>query len=83
MVLYYTPAFFIKVFRCNPIHKIWDIMAPGKCIASDSTIFVADCTISIVTNLAIFNATDALSMAAQNFCERNLRIMVVFAGGAL
>ena len=41
MLLYYLPAFFVKLFRCNPIHKAWDVKVPGKCVTTESSIFLA------------------------------------------
>lgn len=83
MLLYYIPAFFIKIFRCNPIHKTWDINARGKCITSESAIFLADCLVSLVTDLAILIMPMPLVWQLQASLRRKLRIMAIFAGGIL
>ena len=73
----------LKVFRCDPIHKVWDTMVLGKCIASEPTIFVADCTTSLVSDLAILLLPMPLVWQLRTSLRRKLRIMVVFAGGTL
>jgi len=83
MLLYYLPSFFIKVFRCIPIHKTWDIKARGKCITTESAIFLADCIVSLITDLAILIIPMPLVWKLQAPRRRKLRIMAVFAGGIL
>lgn len=83
MALYYAPAFFIKVFRCSPIHKVWDSMAPGNCIASEPTIFAADTATSLVSDFAILILPMPLVWQLKTSLKRKLRIMIVFAGGTL
>lgn len=58
-------------------------MVLGKCIASEPTIFVADCTTSLVSDLAILLLPMPLVWQLRTSLRRKLRIMVVFAGGTL
>ena len=83
MGFYYISSFFIKVFRCTPIHKSWNITTPGKCITTESSIFLADCIISLVTDLSILVLPMPLVWGLKISRKRKLRIMVVFAGGIL
>lgn len=83
MILYYVPAFFIKVFRCNPIHITWIVTAPGKCFTDEGSIFLADCIVSLVTDVTILVLPMPLVWVLKASLRRKLRIMVVFAGGIL
>jgi len=83
MFLYYLPAFFMKVFRCNPIRKTWDIKTPGACFTDESTIFLADCVISLISDVSILVLPMPLVWALKASWKRKIRIMVIFAGGIL
>ena len=81
MVFYYVPAFFIKLFRCNPIRKNWSPETEGKCIATKYSILFADCIISIITDLVILLLPLPLVWKLQISLRRKLKVMSVFAGG--
>lgn len=83
MILYYVPAFFIKIFRCRPIHKTWITKAPGKCFTDEASIFLADCIVSLATDVIILVLPMPLVWTLKASLRRKLRIMVVFAGGIL
>ena len=83
MALYYIPSFFIKVFRCIPIQKTWDVSTPGHCITTEDRIFLADCIVSLITDLTILILPMPLVWQLNASRKRKLRIMIVFAGGIL
>ena len=83
MVFFYIPAFFIKVFRCNPIHKIWNTATPGHCIATERQIFTASNVISIMTDFATLIIPMPVVRVLQVPVKRKLRIAGVFSGGVL
>ena len=81
MVLYYLPAFFIKLFRCDPIRKTWIPETDGKCIATEYSILFADCIISIITDMGILLLPLPLVWVLHTSLRRRLKILSVFAGG--
>lgn len=81
-MFYYLPAFFIKLFRCNPIRKTWLPTIDGKCIlVTEYNILYSDCIISIITNLGILLIPLPMVWALQTSLRRKMRVFSVFAGG--
>ena len=81
MVLYYLPAFFIKLFRCNPIRKAWVPGIDGNCIVTEYSMLFADCIVSIITDLGILLIPLPLVWMLQTSLRRKLRVLSVFAAG--
>ena len=74
--------FFLKVFRCQPVHKYWNAKAQGKCI-NGTNIFLADGVSSILSDLAILLLPMPLLWRLQLSKKRKLKLIIVFGGGAL
>ena len=81
MVLYYLPAFFIKLFNCIPIHKSWQPHISGRCITKDHNLLLVDGVISLTVDLAILLLPVPLVLALQISWQRKIRILMIFAGG--
>ncbi|KAL8656809.1 MAG: hypothetical protein Q9226_002547 [Calogaya cf. arnoldii] len=81
MALYYLPALFFRIFRCNPVRKTWDPAVEGTCVGSEKGILYFDCVVSLLTDIAIFGFPVPLVWKLQTSVRRKLRILLVFASG--
>ena len=81
MALYYLIVIPIRVFRCNPIRKIWVPRVEGRCIASERSMFLLDCVVSLLTDIAIFGLPVPLVWKLQTSLKHKVRILLVFASG--
>lgn len=83
MALYYIPAFFIKAFRCNPVHLTWEPWIKGHCFTTEYRILLADGIASLVTDILILILPVPLIWQLQASWKSKIKIMLVFAGGIL
>ena len=81
MVLYYVPAFFIKLFRCDPIRKTWRPDTEGRCITSEYSILLADCIMSLISDFRILVLPVPFIWQLKTTKKRRSRIILVFTGG--
>lgn len=81
MTLYYLLLTPIRAFRCNPIRKIWDYTVEGRCIGSERSLFLLDCVVSLLTDIAIFGLPVPLVWKLQTSLKHKVRILLVFASG--
>ena len=82
MLAYYFPMFFVKLFRCHPVHKYWDMKVEGNCIKG-ANIFVADGVTSVLSDVAILLLPMPLLWNLQLSTKRKLRLVAIFGGGTL
>lgn len=52
LVLTHLVLFFLEVFQCSPVDKVWNLDEPGKCFSEQMimNILIAQCVLSFITD---------------------------------
>lgn len=82
MALYYVPVLFIKANICHPIGGFWDSSIPTRCL-SQRIVFVADTTISAVTDTAVLLAPVPVIRALRLPPMAKMRVYLLLGAGGV
>ncbi|KAF7929221.1 uncharacterized protein EAE98_005140 [Botrytis deweyae] len=83
MALYYVPATAAKIFICWPVAHFWDPLArKGTCL-NENSIFLADCTMSIISDFTILLLPIPLIWGLKTRTMRKIGVSIVFGAGIL
>lgn len=79
---FYVVIFFIAIFLCRPLSKIWNPDIPGTCI-DKSTVYVATSVVNVFDDFAIFALPVVWTSKLQISSSQKVKVMAVFAIGLL
>ncbi|KAL4781997.1 hypothetical protein BJX76DRAFT_305009 [Aspergillus varians] len=84
LLLYYIPAFFIKIFFCRPISAYWlGTAATGGSCLNQRSVIIADSSISIVSDLWILILPVPMLWSLQMSMMKKLRVIGILGAGGL
>lgn len=73
---------FASIFSCQPIHKFWDLTAPGHCINLEAFWFSFS-AFNIVTDIAVLILPIPVLVGLQLPKRQKISLIFVFALGSL
>lgn len=82
MAAYYLPVLVIKIMICRPIRAVWDPSVPGKCF-NNRPIFVADTTLSAVTDLAVLLMPIPMIVELQMRWQKKIQVYLLLSAGGV
>ena len=52
LIITHLALFFLEIFQCNPVDKVWNLDDPGKCMSEQTimNILIAQCVFSFLTD---------------------------------
>ena len=52
LIITHLALFFLEIFQCNPVDKVWNLADPGRCMSQQTimNILIAQCVFSFVTD---------------------------------
>ncbi|PVH76672.1 hypothetical protein DL98DRAFT_464679 [Cadophora sp. DSE1049] len=84
MLAFYIPMEFAKIFICNPISAYWDKAAhPGASCLDVKTLYFADTTVSVITDLAVLISPIPLIWGMNLSKARKFKVIALLAAGGI
>lgn len=81
--IFYIIVGFLDIFQCSPRRKAWDLLVPGRCVISDTTVFLFTAFFNTFSDILLLVLPLPAIYALHMKLRQKLLVGSLFATGGL